>query len=440
MMKKYEQYKESGIEWIGKIPISWDQTQLKYITSISKGKKPKEDFQDFAEGMVPYLSMEFLRNQTENPTYVNKNDENVVLVEDTDLLILWDGSKAGEIVKAKNGALSSTMGKIRLESFKIDLNFLTYYLKNAETYLQANTVGMGIPHVSGEILKTLPILFPSLPEQTAIARYLDHQTALIDQLIQQKEKLVALLKEKRQAVINEAVTKGLNPNAKMKDSGIEWLGEVPEEWEVTKMKFIATITRGAILRPVDEPTYFDDNGEWTYLNISDATKCNKYLFEGKLRLSELGSIKSARVYPDNLILTASATIGKPFINKIPVCVHDGFIPITNIKCSIDYLYHYLRNPQLYVGLGKVNTQKNLYLDEVKDMFVTQPPIKEQFEIVAFLEKHELINNKLLQQIKTQISKLKEYRQSIISEAVTGKVDLREWVPDKKATAAHKIES
>jgi type I restriction enzyme S subunit len=430
-MKYCEKYIYSGNDWVGLVPSTWRSTQLKYISSISKGRKAKEDFQDFKEGMIPYLSMEYLRSQTDSPSFVFADDPNIVLVEEQDLLILWDGSKAGEIVKAKQGALSSTMGKIHVESDLFDLNYLIYYLKNAEIYIQANTVGMGIPHVSGEVLRTLYITIPKKEEQIKIAQYLDHQTAIIDQLILQKEKMIELLKERRQAVINEAVTKGLDPNAKMKDSGIEWLGEVPEYWEVTKMKFIATITRGAILRPVDDPAYFDDNGEWTYLNISDATKCDKYLFEGKLRLSELGSTKSARVYPDNLILTASATIGKPFINRIPVCVHDGFIPVTNIKCSIDYLYHYLRNPQLYVGLGKVNTQKNIYLDEVKDMFVTQPPLEEQLQIVDFLEKFEVTNYKLLQQIEVQIEKLKEYRQSIISEAVTGKIDVRDWQPNKQ---------
>jgi type I restriction enzyme S subunit len=247
MIKPYDKYKESGIEWIGQIPKEWSQTQLKYISSISKGRKAKDDYQDFKEGMIPYLSMEYLRNQTESPSYVFADDSSIVLVDEKDLLILWDGSKAGEIVKAKKGALSSTMGKIHVESDLYDLNFLSYYLKNAERFIQSNTVGMGIPHVSGEVLRTLFITFPNRNEQTTIANYLDHQTVIIDQLIQQKEKLIAMLKEKRQAVINEAVTKGLpaeaaakaglNPNAKMKDSGIEWLGEVPEDWLLTKMKF-----------------------------------------------------------------------------------------------------------------------------------------------------------------------------------------------------------
>jgi type I restriction enzyme S subunit len=254
MIKPYDKYKESGIEWIGQIPKEWSQTQLKYISSISKGRKAKDDYQDFKEGMIPYLSMEYLRNQTESPSYVFADDSSIVLVDEKDLLILWDGSKAGEIVKAKKGALSSTMGKIHVESDLYDLNFLSYYLKNAERFIQSNTVGMGIPHVSGEVLRTLFITFPNRNEQTTIANYLDHQTVIIDQLIQQKEKLIAMLKEKRQAVINEAVTKGLpaeaaakaglNPNAKMKDSGIEWLGEVPAEWNIKRLRYLGKCQNG----------------------------------------------------------------------------------------------------------------------------------------------------------------------------------------------------
>ena len=243
-MKTYEKYIDSEIDWVGLVPSNWRQTQLKYISSISKGRKAKEDFQDFKEGMIPYLSMEYLRSQTESPSFVFTDDPNIVLVEEQDLLILWDGSKAGEIVKAKQGALSSTMGKIHVESDLFDLNYLTYYLKNAERYIQANTVGMGIPHVSGEVLRTLYITFPKKEEQTQIAQYLAHKTTIIDQLILQKEKLIELLKEKRQAVINEAVTKGLNPNAKMKDSGIEWLGEMPEHWKVIKLKHVVDMKSG----------------------------------------------------------------------------------------------------------------------------------------------------------------------------------------------------
>jgi type I restriction enzyme S subunit len=422
MMKNYDSYTNTGIEWLNEIPSHWSKVRLRYLCDITTGNRDTVHRED--EGQYPF----FVRSKTiEKISTFSYDGEAILTAGDGDICKIWHHV---------NEKFDFHQRVYMLYNFKkLNGRFLYYYISENFYYdvfkLSAkNTVdSLRLP-----MFLNFPVSVPPIQEQNKIAQYLDHQTAIIDQLIQQKEKLIELLKEKRQAVINESVTKGLNPNTKMKDSGIEWLGDVPEHWEVTKMKYMATITRGAILRPVDDPEYFDDNGEWTYLNISDATKCDKYLHEGKLRLSELGSTKSARVLPDNLILTASATIGKPFINKIPVCVHDGFIPITNIKCSIDYLYHYLRNPQLYVALGKVNTQKNIYLDEVKDMFVTQPPLNEQIDIVGFLEKFEETNNELILQVENQIDKLNEYRQSIVSEAVTGKIDVRDWQPNKQTTA------
>lgn len=415
-MKGYEKYKISKFQWFDKIPEHWIEGKIKYLFEISRGR---------------VISQLELKPEAKFPVYSSqtKNDGCLGYIDTFDYegeMLTWttDGANAGSVFQRKGQFNCTNVCGILTPTKELELRYYFYYVDFiAQFYKRPDTNGAKI--MSNEMAE-IHCFIPSIQEQTQIAAFLDYKTNLIDATIEKKKRLIELLKEKRQAVINEAVTKGLNPNAPMKDSGVEWLEEIPEHWEVTKMKFIATITRGAILRPVDEPTYFDDNGEWTYLNISDATKCDKYLYEGKLRLSDLGSNKSARVLPDNLILTASATIGKPFINKIPVCVHDGFIPITNIKSNIDYLYHYLRNPQLYVSLGKVNTQKNIYLDEVKDIFVTQPSKKEQFQIVSYLESFEEKNNKLLLQIENAIEKLQEYRQSLISEAVTGKIDVRDW--------------
>lgn len=454
MIKQYKKYKPINSVVFKEAPINWTKFRVKDTVDRSSyypvgdgdhGAIKPEMYQEIG---VPYIRVQNLTWHgelltdgivciSESVQLANKKS----ILYPGDILIAKTGATIGKLAlmpeHIKEANTTSSVGKLTVDKKRFHPKYILYCFQSRalqdQIWLEASQKSAQ-PGFNIDDLIVFEFLAPDLEGQLKVVEFLDYQTAIIDELIKQKEKLIDLLKEKKQAVINEAVTKGLNPNAKMKYSGIEWLGEVPEHWEITKMKFIATITRGAILRPVDDPTYFDDNGVWTYLNISDATKCDKYLYEGKLRLSDLGSTKSARVYPENLILTASATIGKPFINKIPVCVHDGFIPITNIRCSIDYLYHYLRNPQLYVGLGKVNTQKNIYLDEVKDMFVTQPPTDEQKKIVSFLENFEKTNIELLHQLDRQIGKLKEYRQSIISEAVTGKIDVSDWQPNKNNLA------
>jgi type I restriction enzyme S subunit len=435
-MRTYKEYIDSGIVWIGLVPSSWRQTQLKYISSISKGKKAKEDFQDFKEGMIPYLSMEYLRSQTESPSFVFAEDPNIVLVEKQDLLILWDGSKAGEIVKAKIGALSSTMGKIHVDSDLFDLNYLTYYLKNAERYIQANTVGMGIPHVSGEVLRTLYITFPNKEEQSKIAQYLDNQTTIIDQLILQKEKLIELLKEKRQAVINEAVTKGLNPNAKMKDSGIAWLGSIPQAWNLVQIRHLNTKVGSGVTPKGGAEVYTEkgvifirsQNVHFDGLHLDDVVRID---------LDTHKKMSGSKVqFKDVLLNITGASIGRCCVvdinEEMNVNQHVCIIRPTQRILS-EYLNLVLQSNigQVQIKLGTTGgNREGLTFEAIKEFTIPLPGIDEQHvildEVLSSLKRYyELENFNTI-----QIDKLKEYRQSIISEAVTGKIDVRDWKPNK----------
>lgn len=447
-MRTYEKYIDSGIDWVGLVPSNWRQTQLKYISSISKGRKAKEDFQDFKEGMIPYLSMEYLRSQTESPSYVFADDLNIVLVEEQDLLILWDGSKAGEIVKAKQGALSSTMGKIHVESDLFDLNYLTYYLKNAERYIQANTVGMGIPHVSGEVLRTLYIIYPKKEEQTQIAQYLDHQTAIIDQLILQKEKLIELLKEKRQAVINEAVTKGLNTIVKMKESGIEWLGEVPEEWQVIKLKFlIDQLESGVSVNSENVPIEIDSSERGVLktscvFNYSFIPEENKKVVQEEFDRVQCpvrgNSIIISRMNTPELV-GASGYVDKDYPNLyLPDRLWQTVFN-DNVELDVEFLSFVLkseayRNIYGIIATGTSPSMKNISQNSFLDLPVALPDVKTQNDIKIYLREFDIKTSISLNALEDSIGKLNEYRQSIISEAVTGKIDVRDWQPNKRQIA------
>jgi type I restriction enzyme S subunit len=281
-------------------------------------------------------------------------------------------------------------------------------------------------------------LIPPIQEQIKIAQYLDHQTAIIDQLIQQKEKLIELLKEKRQAVINEAVTKGLNPNAKMKDSGIEWLGEVPEEWLLTKMKFgcqfIFDGTHGSFSR-VDEGYRL-----LSVRNIIDS----KFTFrDDDSRISEKDykeiSTKFEILEDDIQLAIVGATLGKvAIVEKIsePFVTQRSLASIraNSKKCLPKYLFYFLSSNsfQSYLWLStSFSAQPGVYLGTIQKCTLPLPIIKEQEKIVTYLELEISSIQELLDKINIQIDKLKEYRQSIISEAVTGKIDVRDWVPNKQ---------
>ena len=429
----YPEYKDSGSLLLGDVPAHWQLTRVKYVSELTP-KKPLVN----RSLNCSFIPMEKLKT------------DSIVLDESKQIDAVYDGYTYfadGDILMAKvtpcfeNKNIAIAEGLINKIGFgsseiytiragkKVDKRFLFYRLQEdgfMDLAIGAMTGAGGLKRVPSQTVANYSYASPVDDEQQKIANFLDHETAKIDTLIEKQQQLIKLLKEKRQAVISHAVTKGLNPNAPMRDSGVEWLGEVPEGWQVKQAKYVADITRGAILRPVDAPEYFDEEGEWAYLNISDATKCDKYLYESKLYLSPLGSTKSARVYPDNVIITASATIGKAFINKIKVCVHDGFIPFCNLQVDKSYLYHYLSNPFLYAAMGKSNTQKNIYLDEVKNMVVTVPPDEEQLAIVEHIENNAITFDSLIGKAEKAIGLMQERRTALISAAVTGKIDVRNW--------------
>lgn len=208
-----------------------------------------------------------------------------------------------------------------------------------------------------------------------------------------------------------------------KHSGINWLGEVPSHWQIARAKDISNISRGAILRPVDEPSYFDTNGEWYYLNISDVKKGEKLLSKAKLKLSKLGSTKSARVSPGNLIITASATIGIPFINTVPVCVHDGFIPFKKNKIDVNFMFYYLSNSDIYTALGKNNTQKNIYLDEAKNITFTFPKEKDVQQAIAhYLDAKTQAIDKKVSLLEQKIETYKKLKRTLINQTITKGLD------------------
>jgi len=256
--KRYEEYKDSGVEWIGEIPEEWKLIRFKYLFSYQKGNSPNE-YVDQGRG-VPYLSMDYLRGNSAEITYVS-NANNMIKVKKDQILLLWDGSNSGEFIKSKKGLLSSTMSLIT--DMKIDKEFSYYYFKSSEKYLKDQTIGMGIPHVDSKILKNLHLSVPEKDEQQKISSFLNQKTTEVDEIINKKEKLIDQLEKYKKSVITEAVTKGklgdkyinedgeLVDGIEMKDSGFEWIGEIPEYWEVSKIKYISNINQKTLNENID---------------------------------------------------------------------------------------------------------------------------------------------------------------------------------------------
>ena len=176
--------------------------------------------------------------------------------------------------------------------------------------------------------------------------------------------------------------------AEYKDSGVEWLEEVPREWDIIKIKHLSTVKRGASPRPIDDPKYFDDNGEYAWVRIADVSASDMYLLNTTQTMSDLGSSLSVKLEPNQLFLSIAGTVGKPCINKIKACIHDGFVYFPELKIPNKYLFYVFAGEQAYKGLGKMGTQLNLNTDTVGDIKVALPKSQSDiYKIIEFLD-HE----------------------------------------------------
>jgi type I restriction enzyme S subunit len=303
--------------------------------------------------------------------------------------------------------------------------YLLYRLLSSDfiDWITALTYGTRMPRTSPDEIGNARVGLPSTREQRAIAAFLDRHTARLDALIAQKQRLIALLQEKRTALISHAVTKGLDPDVPVKDSGVQWLGRIPAHWKVRKIKRLCLVRRGASPRPIDDPIYFDQDGEYAWVRIGDVTASERYLTDTTQRLSELGKSKSVALEPGELFLSIAASVGKPMITKIKCCIHDGFVYFVGLKENPEFLYYLLTCGEMYKGLGKLGTQLNLNTDTIGDIYIPLPPLPEQGSVVAYLDEETSKIGALITTVNAGIDRLNEYRAALITAAVTGQIDI-----------------
>ena len=314
-----------------------------------------------------------------------------------------------------------------------DVRWLYYVLRSAD--LADVSKDSAIPGLSREdaYAKTLPL--PPLDEQRAIAAYLDRETERIDALVAKKRLLIERLEEYRTALITRTVTRGLPPEAaraagldpspRLKPSGVEWLGDVPEHWEVKEIKWETPVLRGASPRPIDDEAYFDEGGSHGWVRIADVTAAGMYLERTTQRLSKLGVSLSVPLCPGELFLSIAGSVGKPCITSIPCCIHDGFVYFPRWRGDTRFLYYVFASGEPYRGLGKLGTQLNLNTDTVGAIHIGVPPIPEQAAIADYLVVRLGELDSTTAKMDTAIERLQEHRTALITAAVTGKIDVRE---------------
>ena len=440
--KAYPEYKDSGVEWLGDIPTHWDCTALKRLCSLITGLTPPTQNEDnYADEGYPWVRPEDL-NESGFGTHASKYVSDIGWkllrhIKPNSTLICCIGTigKCGYVKETV-----STNQQITAATFRDCERFNYYLLQSARAQLEELATGNVLKILNSERLGALNVVKVNRKEANTIAEFLDHETTKIDDLIEKQQQLIELLKEKRQAVISHAVTKGLNPDVPMKDSGVEWLGEVPAHWKVSKLKYFASIQGGFAF----SSDSFTHEGV-QILRIGNLYQNNLELERQPIFLdvNELDRFRDFVICKDDILMSLTGTLGKrDYGFAIKVDRDDVFLlnqrvakitPDETRLCR-DFLLYILWSDsylnQLY-SLPSGTKQANLSNSNVTDILVACPAeISEQKSIIEMVTKQMEVFDSLMDNSLSLMESLQERRTALISAAVTGKIDVRDWVaPD-----------
>ena len=434
----YPAYKDSGVEWLGDVPSDWLLKRFKQVfsergersldgseelMSVSAyfGVKPRAETLDEGDHLSRAESLEGYKICRVNDLVMN-----IMLAWNRGLGFAWqDGivSPAYSVFHVIDGSIPK---------------YLDYLVRSDEMtrYFKAYSAGVidSRLRLYPETFGRLYVAIPSSAEQTQIARFLDHETARIDALIEEQQRLIELLKEKRQAVISHAVTKGLDPTVPMKDSGVEWLGEVPAHWSVGNIKYFLEAIGDVdhyMPQSVDKGIPYVMTGDLMEL-ASDIQfeECKQVAYDDYLKLS--GRIKTSK---GDVVMARYATIGSVSYVDIDTEFLVSYSCVT-IKPDLSrvlgiYLFYYFKSDSFLNGIRaqtNTNTQDNVGVGDIKSLKIVLPPAAEQMEIVDYLQS-ELERLDAISEVSlSTISLAREKRSALISAAVTGKIDVRGWQP------------
>jgi len=410
-LTRYETYKPSGIDWIGEVPIDWKMLRIKNVASIVNGSTPSSSVEEYWDGDIIWAT----------PGDFNKFDK---IIDDSESKITEAGYKScgtsmvpvGSVVITTRAPIGNVLiagkelctnqGCKSLVPNRIESRFLYYIISISS--IELNILGQGTTflELSKESLGTFKLPLPKYDEQLAIANYLDDQTQKIDQLIANKKAQVEKLKELRQIEINNAVTKGLNPNTEMKDSGIEWLGKIPKHWEVKRLKNILL-----------------------NINSGDGISNDELVEDGEIEVYGGNGVMG---YTDKLnsdgkviiIGRVGAKCGVTYLVDKKIWISDNALQSRTYQ-NYEFVY-YLIDAMNLNNYANQNAQPLITGGILKGLYAALPPKNEQVEIADFLQQRTTAIDQLIKNIEAQIEKLQELRKIRIYEAVTGKIKVNAY--------------
>ena len=451
----YSEYKDSGVEWLGEIPSAWNVCRVKNIAELNPSKSELKNQPD--DYLVSFLPMETIGEQGElDCTRVKKLSDVIggyTYLADGDAFVAkitpcFENGKGAVAKDLVNGVGFATTEVIPLRPFQKGDSQFIYYLLHCDPFMALAEGSMygagGQKRVADSFVAEYHLALPELSERSAIANFLDHETAKIDTLIEEQKTLIRLLQEKRQAVISHAVTKGLNPDAPMKDSGVEWLGEVPEHWEVIKLKhLIEKMDQGWSPQCDSRPA---ESHEYGVLKVGCVNGGFFTPNENKALPPELpprfeyllqkGQLLISRANTKELVGSA-AVVDREYPNLL-LCDKLYRLTLTT-GISIEFIKLLLGasvyRKQIELGAtGASSSMQNIAQDIIKELSIALPENEEVDEILCYVDLSITKYDQLIKEAGSAISYMQERRTALISAAVTGKIDVRDWAAPKPIVA------
>ena len=435
--KPYPSYKASGVEWLGEIPAHWEVRRLKHLATLNPESLTEQTDPEYEMTYVDIGSVDTLGSiaRQEELTFASAPSRARRLVRDGDVIISTVRTYLRAIAPISNpkpGMVVSTGFAVVRPVDTLTTDFAAYALR-APHFVErvvANSAGVSFPAIKESQMATYELAIPPEPEQRAIAAFLDRETGRIDTLVKKKERLIALLQERRTALITRAVTKGLDPAVPMKDSGVEWLGEIPEQWEVHRLKFIldAPLKYGA-----NESAELDDPDLPRYVRITDIDESDGLRHETFKSLPADVAEEYLLREGDLLFARSGATAGKTFLYRRSwgVCAYAGYLIRARLDLSRAYpefVRYFTASSSYWQWLSATFIQatiQNVSADKYANLLVPQPSLEEQRTIAAFLDRETARIDALIAKVRDAIERLRELRLALISAAVTGRIDVRE---------------
>jgi len=417
-LKPYPKYKPSGVKWIGDIPGHWEAKKLKYLTTNLDSMRVPISSENRVNGEIPYYGATGIID------YVNSYifDEKLLLIGEDGAPFFEKYKDVAFIINGKSWVNNHAHVLRVKDTIKSELIMHQLNITDYKFYIKGSTRDK----LNQDELSKILIIGPLPEEQQQIAKYLDKETSQINSLIKKYQKLIDLLKEKRTALISQVVTKGLNPNVKMKDSGIEWVGEVPEHWGVKRLKRIFNIYNGSTPKSTD-PVNWD--GDIVWITPDDLGSLNgKYIEDSARNITEVGykSCGTTLAPKSSIIISTRAPIGHLGIANTTLCTNQGcrsLVPKSRANSSYFY-YLLIRAKSKLNSEGQGATFMELSKGKLGMIFLCNPSLEEQKQISDYLNSETSKIDALIEKINKQVKLLRELKTSLISHVVTGKVDVR----------------